>query len=380
MIIFHEGLPGSGKSYEAMLKHAIPALQAGRKCFARINGVDDPVCRTRVAEVSGLSSETIDKLWVHLSKEDLNRLPLVVEDNAFVFLDEAQNFWPTGRQKLSSEMMEFITEHRHRGIDLLLMGQLLKDVHATWRGRVDQRVVFNTLDGVGASARYSVNVMKATAPEKFQTVVKTIGKYDPAFFGMYRSHVSGAINTVKYKDPRATVWAGWGMRFGIPLMGVVAVVAVIKAWGYFHPEVVVKGAPVIAGAVEAVVGRPVAGPAAVPPAPREVAQAARSSGNFAGWVGTLNKQFRPRLMWWAQVGKTERGAIGWYDESERVQESFTFAELRAQGVEVVIASGAAVVAGTFATSWRPRELPRPGYGADAANGAAQTTSGRAGIP
>lgn len=38
MIIFHEGLPGSGKSYEALVKHIIPSLEKGRKVYARLNG------------------------------------------------------------------------------------------------------------------------------------------------------------------------------------------------------------------------------------------------------------------------------------------------------------------------------------------------------
>ncbi|MGU5709180.1 zonular occludens toxin domain-containing protein [Aeromonas hydrophila] len=36
MFIFHEGMPGSGKSYEALVFVIIPALKLGRRVRARI--------------------------------------------------------------------------------------------------------------------------------------------------------------------------------------------------------------------------------------------------------------------------------------------------------------------------------------------------------
>ncbi|MGL6388160.1 zonular occludens toxin domain-containing protein [Aeromonas hydrophila] len=37
MLIFHEGLPGSGKSYEALVSHIIPRLKDGRTVDAYID-------------------------------------------------------------------------------------------------------------------------------------------------------------------------------------------------------------------------------------------------------------------------------------------------------------------------------------------------------
>ena len=50
MIIFHEGLPRSGKSYEAMVKHVLEALKQGRKVFAYVEGLN----HEKIAEVIGL--------------------------------------------------------------------------------------------------------------------------------------------------------------------------------------------------------------------------------------------------------------------------------------------------------------------------------------
>lgn len=73
MLIFHEGLPGSGKSFEACVKHIVPALQKGRKVFAYIEGLN----HEKFSEVFEL---------------------------------------PQGRVK------DIHTEHRRRGLDILLYG------------------------------------------------------------------------------------------------------------------------------------------------------------------------------------------------------------------------------------------------------------------
>jgi zona occludens toxin len=39
-ILFYEGLPGAGKSYEAMATQIIPFLQKGREVVAYIEGLD----------------------------------------------------------------------------------------------------------------------------------------------------------------------------------------------------------------------------------------------------------------------------------------------------------------------------------------------------
>lgn len=375
MIIFHEGLPGAGKSYEAMLKHALPALRAGRKVYARLNGADDPACRQRVCEVAGIPIEQVNALWIPLPEEGLEPAMFAsIEDNSFVILDEAQNFWPTGRQKLSPPMTKLITEHRHRGLDFLLMGQLLKDVHATWRGRVDQKVVFNTLDGVGLAKRYSVNVMKAKAPEKFESVLKTTGKYDPAFFGMYRSTVSSDINTTKYVDPRATVWAGWGMKLGIPLALCMACIGFYVAWGFFHPAPIVK--PAVA-AVEVLAGKPSVVKAEQTPS------AAKGVATMREAVLAWSAQYRPRLnasIYTLNKVEVINGYIEWYDSAERLMERQSLLDLKQQGVVVLVSGSTASVGGMLVTAWKPLDPPKRPFGADASNGQPMTTSGRAGLP
>ena len=55
MIYFHEGLPGSGKSYEAMVHHMIPALRNRRRVVTNIHGIN-------YEKIAGLVGTTVDSL------------------------------------------------------------------------------------------------------------------------------------------------------------------------------------------------------------------------------------------------------------------------------------------------------------------------------
>ncbi|MDC6258787.1 type II secretion system major pseudopilin GspG [Ralstonia solanacearum] len=70
MLIVHEGLPGAGKTWEAVVKRLIPALQKGRKVYARINGLD----HAKIAEVAGVELERVKELLYPSTEEGLDAL------------------------------------------------------------------------------------------------------------------------------------------------------------------------------------------------------------------------------------------------------------------------------------------------------------------
>ena len=202
MLIFHEGLPGAGKSYEAMVHQVLPALEKGRKVFAYIEGLD----HGKIAEVLDESEERIKQLLIPLDRDQVPTIYDHVENDALVVIDELQNFFPSGRQKLSDQMTQFVTEHRHRGLDILCMGQDLRDCHNLWKRRISQKVVFVKLDAVGMSKRYRWTVQKATTGEKFHDIRSGVRKYDPKYFGIYASHTDDTENTADFKDDRANIF------------------------------------------------------------------------------------------------------------------------------------------------------------------------------
>lgn len=222
MLLFHGGLPRSGKSYEAVVEHLIPALKKGRKVYARINGLN----YEKIAELAEITLEQCRERLVHLSEDDVRGLEtLAFDTGSLLILDEAQNFWPESRKNLNPQLTQFVAEHGHKGLDILLMGQEFKDVHKLWKNRVSQRVQFRKLDMLGKGNEYAWILFKATDPQKFEQVTKGRKKYDPKYFGSYASFVPGAEENQLYEDKRANIWQSPMFRKWIPLFGVALVVA-----------------------------------------------------------------------------------------------------------------------------------------------------------
>tara|TARA_R110000751_G_scaffold103012_1_gene198261 strand:- start:100 stop:1248 length:1149 start_codon:yes stop_codon:yes gene_type:complete len=218
MIIFHEGLPGSGKSYEALVKHIIPSLEKGRKVYARLNGFN----YEKVSELTGKTVEELEVLYTEITEEQVHTVYDIVENDCLLVLDELQNFFPSGRQKLSDEMTQFIAEHRHRGMDIVCMGQALADCHTTWKRRIERKISFLKLSMIGMDNKYkwemyqgSINGVKGDVV--FKKIKSGTEKYDSKYFGSYLSHQQTTGNTDVYSDDRVNIFKSKQFMFYIPV-------------------------------------------------------------------------------------------------------------------------------------------------------------------
>ena len=118
MIIFHEGLPGSGKSYEAFVKHVFKAIKSGRKVFAYIEGIN----HKKVAEILGFPVAIVEAFLIQIKEDQVKTIYEHVEDNSLVIIDEIQDFFSADNKPLEKNITTFVTQHRHRGIDIIIMG------------------------------------------------------------------------------------------------------------------------------------------------------------------------------------------------------------------------------------------------------------------
>ena len=75
MIIFHEGMPRSGKSYAATQDHIVPALKQGRRMYVRIDGID----HAKLADLAGITEERCRELLTELTEEDVHKLDLILQ-------------------------------------------------------------------------------------------------------------------------------------------------------------------------------------------------------------------------------------------------------------------------------------------------------------
>lgn len=237
MIFFHEGLPRSGKSYEACVRYIVKSLKSGRHVYAYIEGLN----HEKFSEVCELPIEKVNDLLHQLTREQVPEIYKHVEKDAFVIIDELQNFWPTGRQKLPPEMIKFITEHGHDGLDILCMGQALSDCHPMWRRRVEQKTFFVKRNAVGQPNSYTWKTYKRlptadTNKESWQQISSGKGNYEEKYFGLYKSHTDGTSNTVTYEDDRANIFKTKAFTLVLPLFVLAFFFAIYKLYGFFTPS------------------------------------------------------------------------------------------------------------------------------------------------
>jgi zona occludens toxin len=342
MFIFHEGLPRSGKSYEAMVKRIIPALQKGRKVWARLNGMDFD----KIAEASGVPVERVRELLHEIPEADVLRWAELVENDSLVILDEMQNFWPNGVRNFPQDQMKAIAEHGHRGLDIVGMGQLLTGqggVHANWVNRCDQKIVFEKQNGRGADSKYRWTAYKGMHDGKAIKFVKAntgIEKYDPKYFGTYRTRVEGAQNGETYQDARTNIWSNPVFRKYLPIGGALLVLSCWFLWDQFKgggfEKSLTKGRPETHTVTT--VTKSAAGPGVSAP-PAVAAQGAAVDGRPGAsaeakaddYVAAITDKWRPRLSGLISGSGRSRLYVEWYDDAYRLKERLSAAQLEEMG-------------------------------------------------
>ncbi len=243
MIIFHEGLPGSGKSYEAAVSRIIPELLKNRQVFAYIEGInfkkfseitgiplDKLQGKVINPDSSGRSDLLSDKVQYQglLHQLDKDQVPDIyrhVADDSLVIIDELQDFFPVGTRKLSDGITSFVTQHRHRGIDLVVMGQDHRDCHNLWKRRIDQLIHFVKRDAIGRPNDYTWITYKVNQGKMIK-LRSGKGTYDKKYFGLYASHVAGAENTGTYSDDRTNIFKSSVFKVWLPAFVVVLFAAI----------------------------------------------------------------------------------------------------------------------------------------------------------
>ncbi|MCE4555007.1 zonular occludens toxin domain-containing protein [Pelomonas cellulosilytica] len=363
MIIFHEGLPGSGKSYEAMVTRIIPALAKGREVVAYVEGLD----YTRIAELAGIEESRCRELLFSLTREQVESDWLAhMRPNALHVLDEAQNFWGN-RRKFTPAETKMVTEHRHEGMDIVLMGQDLRDVHATWRRRVELKICFLKLNGFGKlfAKRYSCTTYRHMGGDDFRRVGLQVRVYDARYFGTYKSHVSDETNTDDYTDSRAQVFSHPLLKYGVPAVVVAGVWGGVYTWRFFHPAAAAPSVAVSASLVGPRVPSPAASVAPVPrvaaPVPSPVTEKPEQSPIERRMVDLASKG-RIRLAGLASMRDHTTGIVEWVQGGTVVVERLTLDALRTLGVGVVVSGDVVQLAvGDYrelATPWPLEDMGR----------------------
>lgn len=252
MIIFHEGLPRSGKSYEAITKQVLMYLAKGRQCFCFVDGLNFEM----FSEILDISVETLKGETILTPIADIEKskhlytrqvgnqlysieykgLLFQIEENqvlevynyvandSFVILDELQDYFPVSTKPLEEGIRKFVTQHGHRGIDILVMGQAHEDCHNLWKRRIDQLIIFEKRDAIGQPNNYTWRSHKQQKKGNrfiFIPIRSGKGTYDKKYFGLYKSHTSNVDNTDNHTDDRANIFKSSMFTIYLPIFLVI---------------------------------------------------------------------------------------------------------------------------------------------------------------
>lgn len=214
-----EGIPGSGKSYEAVAYHVLPALQAGRKVITNLPlNVDafaaiDPSyrqlieVRTRPAPQIGewnaanIAEQEAFKLWK-------DREPVQQSENVFTFgtVWDYYSDWrgPKGEGPLyvidechvalpklgtPDSVVQWFKLHRHYNAEVLLMTQSFRDINQPIAQLVATLIKCRKADILGNKGEY---IRKVHAGYRGAMIQQNQRKYENQYFGLYRSNTQSS--------------------------------------------------------------------------------------------------------------------------------------------------------------------------------------------
>lgn len=352
-IEYHEGLPGAGKSYEAVVFHIIPAIKERRSVVSNIRGLNVE----RIAELAQQPVELVRLLIINVEPAEqdsadgevqrcINEMCDKTPDNALIVWDEIQDYFPSGNYKLPLNQQKFWTEHRHRGLDIIVMGQDRGDCHKLIRNRIRTVIYFLKLEAVGKPDRYKWEIYQKQRFGKFVKTGSGTREYEKKFFGTYASVRRETVQKRVYQTARTNMLTNSkGLVWGVPAALLAAIFAINHLYSFFHPE---DSKPSSAVKVERPMVNPPPEQLAAQPSPGEQpAQQAQPAQTAQVNPEPVPIDYLDRLAQEHQiraagiiVSKTDRpgkdilGKVELLDSTYHVKEAFTVAEIRALGWKV----------------------------------------------
>lgn len=392
MLVFNEGYPRSGKSYDCMKFHILPALKAGRKVYARLNGLNDPVRREKIAAYLKISVERLDELLIHVSTKEVKPLFAAEQDrsgddhewkisqsleNALFVIDEVHEFYVSSTKPMDPAYENFFALHGQYGMDGVLLSQYYRRLHSSVRARIERKNVFQKLTAVGMQNSYTCKRYHGTAPDRYEKVTTDTMKYDPEIFPLYKGYVKDETNTAVYAGGGQTVWRKIAM-YSLFMVPVVAFGGYMLHHFFSGGAIIAKRTGSHIGAQPQVITGPSSSSTSAKVDASTVKALAQSSTLHptydtkgmppeVAYVFSLSSQSRPRLLGTMQIDGHLAGIIEWTEEGGHVLERMNLVQLKDAGLTIDNHSyGLKLIykkATILVTAW-PLDLPPPVDNAD----------------
>lgn len=242
------GRPGSGKSYEAVIRHILPALKDGRmvvtniplnvEWFCQFIGEH---CRDLIVQIDGGFHNYGGKRYFSDAEHFLRYQEWRNEKNQGVYfiVDECHLPMPRtagagdDRVTTQKELKEYLSMHRHYGHDILLLTQNFRKVD---RDVVDmvQTCYFTTkLSFLGKDDEYVCKVADGVS----RNIVTTHHReYEQKYFGAYKSHTKSEGSVQEAETVDIPAWYQRWYNIGAIIMAFLFIGLMIKGFSGDDPK------------------------------------------------------------------------------------------------------------------------------------------------
>lgn len=355
MIIFNEGVPRSGKSYDAVKNHILPALQKSRHVYVRLNF--QPDSEEQIAKYLGKPVEFVQEFLHMIPSSEVQKTFIAEQDesgewvlpphlvNAVVIVDECHEFYVANKQSLPPEVENFFAMAGHYGTDILLMSQFYKRLHSAIRGRIERKTSFQKLSALGMDGKYNAIYWQTVSPDKYEKLGTKMHTYEPPIFPLYKGFKEGA-NVEVYEGGKRSAWR----QFLVPGIIVIS----LGIWGvYYLVGFFTGGIEVLPGSKEkekvAIVEMSTVVPNSETAQPlpavrsrdgktvekvKEMVEPLADLDPVQAYVFGLADKGRARLVVVMEAAGRKIGVVEWRDSNNVVNESLTTVQLAAMNVAV----------------------------------------------
>ncbi|MEH0021004.1 MAG: zonular occludens toxin domain-containing protein [Desulfobacter sp.] len=201
MISCFEGLPGAGKTYDAMRK-LLANLGRGRRVVTNISGLENEDKQEIIKHHMDFDDAQIKDLLRFLDDTQVSEFWKYAEPGDLIIIDEAQNFfnsrdWQT---KTNREFGKWASEHRHLGIDVVLITQNVERIESSVRSLVEFTYRYKKLNMFGnlLSKKY---IRFCYYGPSLDLVGKKTCSYDQKIFMCYKSYFTDGTKEIGIEKP-----------------------------------------------------------------------------------------------------------------------------------------------------------------------------------
>ncbi len=240
------GYPGSGKSYEVVLNHVLPALVAGRRVVTNLAGINrDAILEylqrqgkdtANVGEILTVSSEVITQDTTFPTLDD--KESSLVKGGDFVVIDEAWRYFGQW-SAVSKRLRGFLAEHRHfdnaAGVscDITWIAQTESMICAQVRKLTELTVKVQKLKMFGLSHSYTANVYVGPIVASAKPIRTQVNRYDKEVFALYASYEGKGGNEATV-DKRQNMLRSPVFVVGAPLLLVAVIASAIYLYKFLN--------------------------------------------------------------------------------------------------------------------------------------------------